>query len=401
MASSATTPHERPKSSQMPGQLLRVLVAAQLCSGALGFLGPASLPPQLRACRATFGACASRPAELRPMRKCARASSPTMLLGYASPVSEALTTLPVLAVKAACAGATAVSAAARTNPLLVDALFAGVLYVLGKVTSGAILNKKQSPEGLRKWFVCGLVDGWACHAWYSLMELKFAFITDRLQKTIAMNGVSTVLFTPAYCAGFLVLLSVLEKKGLRGAVSRVQRDWKGLARTSAGVWAAFNVPLFLWVPLSMRVMASMGFHYVYLVGLALWDANARAAAKAGAMAEPEGAEEGVPMVTVPMVTEPTPQPALQLSGDVSYLQDLMAGVPDLASEGSPVALPVAHAVAPEFESQDTAWGSGLEESSFAGASTQSGLKMSVAKVPNFDVDAPTSAGHMETSSIDA
>ena len=119
------------------------------------------------------------------------------------------------------------------------------------------------------------------------------------------------------------------------------------------------------------------------------------------MAEPEGAEEGVPMVTVPMVTEPTPQPALQLSGDVSYLQDLMAGVPDLASEGSSVALPAAHAVAPEFESQDTAWGSGLEESSFAGASTQSGLKMAVAKVPNFDVDAPTSAGHMETSSIDA
>merc|ERR1712205_71164 len=87
-------------------------------------------------------------------------------------------------------------------------------------------------------------------------------------------------------------------------------------------------------------------------------------------------------VTVPMGTEPTPQPALQLSGDVSYLQDLMAGVPDLASEGSSVALPVAHAVAPEFESQDTAWGSGLEESSFAGASTQSGLKMAVAKVPN-------------------
>ena len=380
----------------MPGQLLRVLVAAHLCSGALGFLGPASLPPQLRACRATFGACASRPAELRPLRKCARASSPTMLLGYASPVSEALTALPVLAVKAACAGATAVSAAARTNPLLVDALFAGVLYVLGKVTSGAILNKKQSAEGLRKWFVCGLVDGWACHAWYSLMELKFAFITDRLQKTIAMNCVSTVLFTPAYCAGFLVLLSVLEKKGLRGAVSRVQRDWKGLARTSAGVWAAFNVPLFLWVPLSMRVMASMGFHYVYLVGLALWDANARAAAKAGAMAEQEGAEE-----VVPMVAEPTPQPALQPSGDVSYLQDLMAGVPDLASEGSSLALPVARAVAPELESQDTAWGSGLEESSFAGASTQSGLKMAVAKVPNFDVDAPTSAGHMETSSIDA
>ena len=50
--------------------------------------------------------------------------------------------------------------------------------------------------------------------------------------------------------------------------------------------------LFAFVPLETRTMVSMGLHYVFLVGLALWDAairDSRAAARGPAAPGPESA----------------------------------------------------------------------------------------------------------------
>jgi len=211
-------------------------------------------------------------------------------------------------------------ASARSYPLLLDCIFAGALYVAGKVTSSAILGKRESSESLTKWFICGLVDGWACHAWYSFLEVKFAYMTNKLTQTLVMNGLSSAFFTPTYCAGFLVLLSLLERKGVRGAVDRVKRDYSDITTKSVQVWAALNMPLFLCVPLHMRVVVSMGLHYVYLVGLALWDANVRKAADAGTCADTP-AEELLPVHSAGSkhstawgtASEDTAQPVLNLA----------------------------------------------------------------------------------------
>mmetsp|Transcript_78583 Transcript_78583/g.127485 ORF Transcript_78583/g.127485 Transcript_78583/m.127485 type:complete len:318 (+) Transcript_78583:174-1127(+) len=195
----------------------------------------------------------------------------SMLLGFPAANSMALATVPVMAVK------TAKAVAASANPLVLDCMFAGLLYVLGKMTSSAFAGEQETLSSLTKWFTCGLVDGWACHAWYAMLEFNFGFMPV-LQQTIAMNSLSSAIFTPAYCGCFLVLLSLLEWKGLGGAVRRVGRDWKDLAIKSVQVWSILNIPLFLCVPLHLRVVVSMAFHYVYLVGLGLWDAKARRAA---------------------------------------------------------------------------------------------------------------------------
>jgi len=192
------------------------------------------------------------------------------MLGFVQNPSAymALAALPTVALQS-------ITASVRASPMLADCLFAGALYVLGKVTSSAIIGTREDLPSLSKWFICGLVDGYACHAWYSFLEFKCRFIADRLQQSLVMNGLSSVLFTPAYCAGFLVLLSLLEGKGIRGAKARLARDFNSLSNKSIKVWGVANMPLFLLVPLHMRVVASMGMHYVYLVGLALWDANSR------------------------------------------------------------------------------------------------------------------------------
>jgi len=239
---------------------------------AAGFRAPA----QLRTSHAASGIGAQRKhaTTLRPARLGRSAVQQASMLGFVLNPSAymALAALPMVALKTAMSSV-------RASPMLADCLFAGVLYVLGKVTSSAILGKREDLPSLSKWFVCGLVDGYACHAWYSFLEFKCGFIADRLQQALVMNGLSSALFTPAYCAGFLALLSLLEGKGIRGAKARLSRDYSSLSEKSIKVWAMANMPLFLLVPLHMRVVASMGMHYVYLVGLALWDANARKGAE--------------------------------------------------------------------------------------------------------------------------
>jgi len=86
-------------------------------------------------------------------------------------------------------------------------------------------------------------------------------------------------------------LSLLEGKGFRGAKARLARDFNSLSAKSIKVWGVANIPLFLFVPLHMRVVVSMGMHYVYLVGLALWDANARKQAQAPEQETAWGSEQ--------------------------------------------------------------------------------------------------------------
>lgn len=216
---------------------------------------------------------------LRPLTsaKCVHQSS--MVLGTALPslvstMTMVLTTMPAIAMKTIFAVA---------QPMLLDCLFAGVLYVLGKMTAGAITGKRQTAKGLTKWFICGLLDGWACHAWYAFLEANSNFITNRLQQAVVMNGMSAAFFTPTYCAGFIVLLSLLEMKGINGVKERLARDFRDLAGKSTTVWGVMNMPLFFCVPLHMRVVVSMMMHYIYLVGLALWDTNKQKAAIAGTL----------------------------------------------------------------------------------------------------------------------
>jgi hypothetical protein len=83
---------------------------------------------------------------------------------------------------------------------------------------------------------------------------------------------SSVLYTPVHCVYFLSLISLLEGRGWSGAVRRVKGDTFAMLWNATKVWGPVNLLLFGFVPLHMRTIVSMSIHYVFLVGLALWDA---------------------------------------------------------------------------------------------------------------------------------
>ena len=99
---------------------------------------------------------------------------------------------------------------------------------------------------------------------------------DHVTESVGMTLTSSLLYSPVYCAGFLVLLSLVEGAGWSGAEQRVRLDWADLFRRSSAVWGPTNLLLFAAVPLNIRTAVSMGIHYVFLVGVALWDAAVRA-----------------------------------------------------------------------------------------------------------------------------
>ena len=69
-------------------------------------------------------------------------------------------------------------------------------------------------------------------------------------------------------------------------------DTGDLAKRTFKVWAPTNVMLFTLVPIQLRTAVSMLIHYVFLVGVALWDSSVREQRGTSAAAGPEIAEVG-------------------------------------------------------------------------------------------------------------
>lgn len=58
-------------------------------------------------------------------------------------------------------------------------------------------------------------------------------------------------------------------------MERVRADALAMLLNATQVWGPVNLLLFAFVPLHMRTVVSMCIHYLFLVGLALWDAAKR------------------------------------------------------------------------------------------------------------------------------
>lgn len=182
-----------------------------------------------------------------------------------------------------------------TDALAVDTATASALYALGVVTSSAISNKWE-PDMTRhvaKWAALGVADGFCTHSWYGFIQgVANSVEMPRAAEALAMTVTSSTLYTPVYCTGFLVLLSLLEGKGVSGAVERTRLDFQELVWKTTKVWGPTNFLLFGLVPLHVRTAVSMGIHFVFLVGLALWDAAIRERRSMPSAVGPDTAEAG-------------------------------------------------------------------------------------------------------------
>ena len=163
------------------------------------------------------------------------------------------------------------------NALAVDAATASTLYALGVLTSTAISEKREPDMAsyVARWSAMGVVDGVCTHAWYECLQGGADALQLGRMEPVAMTLFSSSVYTPIYCAAFLLLLSLLEGKGWAGAQARVRADVEEMLWKTTKVWGPTNFLLFALVPLQTRTIVSMGIHYVFLVGLALWDAAIR------------------------------------------------------------------------------------------------------------------------------
>jgi|EP00802_Teleaulax_amphioxeia_P024386 protein Mpv17 len=201
---------------------------------------------------------------------------PTMMLDMSTTLALAQTVNDVAAVPGA-ASSWYLGELAK-NALAVDSATAASLYGLGVCTSSAI-SRKREPDMVSyvaRWSSMGVVDGVCTHSWYEGIQgaADALQLAPRLEP-VAMTLFSSLVYTPVYCAAFLFLLSLLEGKGVAGAQARVRADVKEMLWKTTKVWGPTNFLLFALVPLQTRTLVSMGIHYVFLVGLALWDAAIR------------------------------------------------------------------------------------------------------------------------------
>jgi hypothetical protein len=189
-------------------------------------------------------ALARGPAKPATLRRSATATTTMLGVDLSVPLALAQVTNDILA--APGAAYSWYLGALDTDALAVDTATASALYALGVVTSSAISNKWE-PDMTRhvaKWAALGVADGFCTHSWYGFIQgVANSVEMPRAAEALAMTVTSSTLYTPVYCTGFLVLLSLLEGKGVSGAVERTRLDFQELVWKTTKVWGKFTLNL--------------------------------------------------------------------------------------------------------------------------------------------------------------
>ena len=103
--------------------------------------------------------------------------------------------------------------ALEVNGPAVDSATAATLYIAGKLTSGSIAKQKQTLRWLVNWASIGVVDGYFTHSWYHFIQgavTDWNLNLDHVSETFLLTSISSLVYTPIYCATFLALLSIVE-----------------------------------------------------------------------------------------------------------------------------------------------------------------------------------------------
>jgi len=169
------------------------------------------------------------------------------------------------------------------NPLLVDAITTMFLYVLGQLTLSLLTSKMSSKSVMSRWAFFGIIDGVFTHKWYKISEW-LAIAIHPAGGHAAHVGIKIFFtggfYTPAYCLLFILVGAIWEGKRGQQVVDKFKAEAWPLLKGTVPLWTGLNVLLFWFVPIKYRVLVAEIFHYVYLIGLAVWEAGTRAKAEA-------------------------------------------------------------------------------------------------------------------------
>jgi len=183
------------------------------------------------------------------------------------------------------------------NPLMVDAITTMFLYLLGQLTLSLFTGKMSSRSVLTRWAFFGVLDGVFTHGWYHIVEWISSTLAPGSSQGVNV-GVKLLFtggfYTPGYCLLFILVGALWERKSVPEIRAKFRQEAWPLLKGTVPLWTGLNVILFWHVPIKYRVLICEIFHYIYLIGLAIWESGNRAKQQAIRAAEAKAAqsEEG-------------------------------------------------------------------------------------------------------------
>ena len=125
----------------------------------------------------------------------------------------------------------------------------------------------------------GIADGAFYHTWFVVLDGLIGDGQGAIQ-TLSKTAADTMVYTPIWCAWFLLAMAVLESRDLQAVPANLRRvpsiwrsDWQELLRGTVGFFLPFTAVLYGLVPLQQRVFAFGCLNLIYTTLLSMWNAN--------------------------------------------------------------------------------------------------------------------------------
>jgi hypothetical protein len=125
----------------------------------------------------------------------------------------------------------------------------------------------------------GIADGAFHHTWFVVLDGLIGDGQGAIQ-TLSKTAADTLVYTPFWCAWFLLAMAVLESRDVHDVPAHLRRvpsiwcsDWQELVRGTVGFFLPFTAVIFGFVPLHQRVFAFGCLNLIYTTILSMWNAN--------------------------------------------------------------------------------------------------------------------------------
>jgi hypothetical protein len=186
------------------------------------------------------------------------------------------------------AGAARAWAEVDSSGVLADSLAVACSYAwsdtLAQLTERR-LAKAVGAEGrfdaarMQRLALFGIADGAFHHTWFVILDGLIGDGQGAIQ-TLSKTAADTLVYTPFWCAWFLLAMAVLESRDVNDVPAHLRRvpsiwcsDWQELVRGTVGFFLPFTAVIYGFVPLHQRVFAFGCLNLIYTTILSMWNAN--------------------------------------------------------------------------------------------------------------------------------
>lgn len=187
----------------------------------------------------------------------------------------------------------------ETQSLPTDVTTAAVLNAASdSVAQISEMNSKSSSDGKRpglvnlfrvlRFAIFGTMDGFFGHNWFSALDGAIPKTGVWLDDTLMKVAADSAIYTPWWCATFLVVMAILEGRGISVALSELRRDFFELIRGNYTLTLPGVCLIYGFVPVRFQVVGFAILTFCFTIVLSLWN-NSRAHEEQNAASEPEPA----------------------------------------------------------------------------------------------------------------